>query len=556
MFDFIGLGGDMFSLYYDAKDQQVKCVNGSGRCPGKLNLKLIQELFPKDVSTPTTKEVNATERFGSVMMGNIKITEQDLESVGKKVDIDAHRKSVHAITVPGAARGWEEFYNRHASGKFTFAELLEPAAQLAENGFPVAPMTAVSWNKGVENDVKKWHGDEEYIPMTTDGKNGPKPGDIFKNPDMARVLRCLGEFGATKGFYEGVAGKAIVDAVQSHGGLMTMEDMIEEHTQCTFPESISVEYKGLKVHQIPPNGQGIAGLIALSGLKALEDGNHIPAPKCNATGTGWESEQTMHAMIEMMRLGFADARKFVCDQEFCNTNDVIKDPELKEKIRSKSLLNQERIAERAIKVFDESKAAVQGLPDPTSCTVSFQVVDKDGNAVSFVNSNFMGFGTGLVPKGCGFTLQNRGAGFSFEESHPNVIEPYKRPYHTIIPAMITHADTNELYATISNMGGFMQPQGHMQLTVALASGMDPQTAIDLPRFCIADGTHNGVVMIEDGLDEEFLNNLKEQGHNMISNVDGFGKSIFGKAQIIKRDRATGVLIAGSDGRSDGCALGF
>ena len=244
----------MFSLYYDAKDQQVKCVNGSGRCPGKLNLKLIQELFPKDVSTPTTKEVNATERFGSVMMGNIKITEQDPESDGRKVDIDAHRKSVHAITVPGAARGWEEFYKRHASGKFTFAELLEPAAQLAENGFPVAPMTAVSWNKGVENDVKKWHGDEEYIPMTTDGKNGPKPGDIFKNPDMAKVLRSLGEYGATKGFYEGFAGEAIVDAVQSRGGVMTMEDLSEEHTQCSFPESISVEYKGLKVHQIPPNG--------------------------------------------------------------------------------------------------------------------------------------------------------------------------------------------------------------------------------------------------------------------------------------------------------------
>jgi gamma-glutamyltranspeptidase/glutathione hydrolase len=256
-------------------------------------------------------------------------------------------------------------------------------------------------------------------------------------------------------------------------------------------------------------------------------------------------------MIEMMRLGFADARAFVCDEEYfkskgtnCNTSS------------SEFLLDKDRISERAKKVFDSENASIQGIPDPTSCTVSFQVVDKDGNAVSFVNSNFMGFGTGLVPDGCGFTLQNRGAGFSLEESHPNVIEPRKRPFHTIIPAMITHADTDELYATLSNMGGFMQPQGHMQLTVALASGLDPQAAIDQPRFCIADGTHNGTVLIEEGLDDMNILALSKRGHNMITNVKGFSKAIFGKAQIIKRDRETGVLWAGSDGRSDGCAVGF
>jgi gamma-glutamyltranspeptidase/glutathione hydrolase len=524
-----GLGGDMFSLYYDSRDKEVKCVNGSGRCPGNLNLDVLKKELPD----------------------------------GKGgVDNNRHRKSVHSITIPGAARGWEEFYARHSSGIFTFAELLEPAAKLAEDGFPVAPITAVAWSNGVEQDIKRWHThtsdshDNVHVPLSIDGR-GPLPGEIFKNADMANVLRSLGEHGATKGFYEAFPGQAIVDAVQKHGGYMTADDLTEEYTQCTFPDTISVEYKGLRVHQIPPNGQGIAGLIALSGLNALEGSGMIPTPVSHPQGSGWKSPMIWHAMIEMMRLGFADARAFVCDQEFCESQGRrTNDNDKSSRSSSEYLLDQERISVRAKKVFDSEKASVQGIPDPTSCTVSFQVVDMEGNAVSFVNSNFMGFGTGLVPDGCGFTLQNRGAGFSLDENHPNVIESYKRPYHTIIPAMITHADTDELYATLSNMGGFMQPQGHMQLTVALASGLDPQAAIDQPRFCISDGTHNGTVLIEEGVDDLTIMALLEMGHNMVPNVKGFSRAIFGKAQIIKRERKTGVLWAGSDGRSDGCAVGF
>jgi len=511
----------MFSLYYNAKTQSVQCVNGSGRCPGGLSLDILRDKYPNGEGG---------------------------------VDVNLHRKSVDAVTVPMAARGWEEFYKRHGSGKFSFGELLEPAAKLAEGGFPVAPITAVSWSAGLEQDIKKWIDDKDdggEIPLSVDGK-GPKPGDIMKNLDMARVLRSLGANGATKGFYESFPGESIINAVQKHGGFMKLEDLKEDLTQCTFPESISVEYKGLKLHQIPPNGQGVAGLIALSGLGALEKRGQIPAMDDDAAkkdSTGWKSSQTWHAMIEMTRLGFADARKFACDEEFCM--------ELGRDIKTHEyLLDASRISERATKVFDSEKAVVQGIPDPTSCTVSFQVVDKEGNAVSFVNSNFMGFGTGIVPDGCGFTLQNRGGGFSFEEDHPNVIEPHKRPYHTIIPAMLTHSDTNELYATISNMGGFMQPQGHMQLTVALASGLDPQAAVDQPRFCIADGTHNGTVMMEEGIDDTTVRALEEQGHKMVKDVKGYNRSIFGKAQIIKRDRKTGVLWAGSDGRADGCAMGF
>jgi len=250
-------------------------------------------------------------------------------------------------------------------------------------------------------------------------------------------------------------------------------------------------------------------------------------------------------MIEMMRLGFADNRAFVADPDHMN-------------ITSEQLLDSKRIGERASKLFDPNNAAIQGVPDASSCTVSFQVVDAQGNAISFVNSNFMGFGTGIVPKGCGFTLQNRGFGFTIDDkNHPNVVAPSKRPYHTIIPGMLTHADTNELYATLSNMGGNMQPQGHLQLTIdMLAGNLDPQTAIDMPRFCIVDGTQSGTVFLEEDVEDTVVEELQKRGHQLRPNQKGHERSLFGRAQIIKRDRTTGVLWAGSDGRSDGCAMGF
>jgi gamma-glutamyltranspeptidase / glutathione hydrolase len=170
----------------------------------------------------------------------------------------------------------------------------------------------------------------------------------------------------------------------------------------------------------------------------------------------------------------------------------------------------------------------------------------------------MGFGSGIVPEGCGFSLQNRGTGFTIDDdNHPNCLAPSKRPYHTIIPGMITHADTNELHSTISNMGGNMQPQGHLQLTIdMIAGGLNPQEAIDLPRFCIADGTRDGIIFLEEGLDESVLTVLKDRGHELITNVSGYDREVFGRAQIICRDRRTGVYWAGSDGRADGCAQGF
>jgi len=542
-----GLGGDMFSLYYDAQSKQVSAINASGICPAHLNLDLLKQRIPDTSSTTTTG-----------------------------IDVDAFEKSVYSITTPAAARGWEDFYIKYTSKKFTFAELLEPAAQLAEHGFPVSIITSHFWKAGLEKDIKKWYTQEEkeeiksdddnvvnnfnnihiHIPLSMNGTGeAPKPGDIMTNIEMAKVLRSLGKHGATNGFYKSFPGKAIVKTIQKHGGVMTQHDLNEEHTKSTFPEPIFAEYNGVKLYQVPPNGQGIAGLIALSGLGSLEEQGIIPKPQVHKNGSGWASAQTWHAMIEMMRLGFGDARAFECDTEFCNNNANGKaDDGMK---YNEFLMDQERIKQRAQRLFDPNRAVVQGIPDPTSGTVSFQVVDEEGNAVSFVNSNYAGFGTGLVPEGCGFTLQNRGFGFSLDPNHLNALEPYKRPFHTIIPGMITHADTNELYATMSNMGGWMQPQGHMQLTVGMVSaGLNPQAAIDLPRFSIADGTHDGVVLIEQGPEDEIIDELISMKHNMQNNISGYERTIFGKAQIIKKDRKTGLLWAGSDGRADGCAMGY
>lgn len=485
-----GLGGDMFALYYSSQQQKVTAINGSGCSPASL--------------------------------------------VPPRVEID--RNSALSVTVPGAARGWEDLLQRHGSGQFSLSQLLEPAARLAENGFPVSPITAHHWCAGIPQlaqwmDNKDNNKDNKMIPLTIDGVRGPQAGEIMRNPDLARVLRELGNKGSQEGFYTGTTGKAIVQAVQRHGGCLTLEDMAN-HTSL-FPEPISTEYRNVRLWQVPPNGQGVASLIALAGLQRLEQQNHTSKLLTQPGSADW-----YHTLMEMMRLGFADARAHVACPSVCQNE-----------------LDWERIQNRAQQLFDPAKATIAGLPDASSCTVSFQVVDAAGNAISFVQSNYMGFGTGIVPEGCGFSLQNRGLGFSLDPDHPNAVGPSKRPYHTIIPGILTHADSNELYATLSNMGGYMQPQGHLQLTVNMvAGGLDPQAAIDMPRFCIADGTQSGVVQMEDGIDQEVLEKLKAKGHVMKENIAGYDRSVFGRAQIIQK--RGGVLWAGSDGRADGCAMGF
>jgi gamma-glutamyltranspeptidase/glutathione hydrolase len=268
----------------------------------------------------------------------------------------------------------------------------------------------------------------------------------------------------------------------------------------------------------------------------------------------------MHLMIEAMRLAFADASWCVADPKFSN-------------VPIKELLSKEYAAERR-KLINLQRATVdqkRGTPVASSNTVYLSIVDKWGNACSFINSNYMGFGTGIVPKGWGFTLQNRGHNFSLDPNHPNCIAPRKRPYHTIIPAMVTRAErtlserqrdevedeaqiTKEsLYASYGVMGGFMQPQGHVQVLSALHdAGLDPQSALDLPRFCIDVDESGGRVAIEEGMPKGTLDALREMGHPVYE-VTGYERALFGRGQVIMRDPETGVLCGGSDPRADGYA---
>jgi len=283
------------------------------------------------------------------------------------------------------------------------------------------------------------------------------------------------------------------------------------------------------VHECPPNGQGLTALLALNLLEGFD-----------LSGLNLLSPQRLHLQIEALRLAFADARWYISDPAFSA-------------IPLAELLSKEYAAQRR-KLINPTAATLdqqRGRPFASSDTVYFCAVDRWGNACSFINSNYMGFGTGIVPQGWGFTLQNRGHNFSLQAGHPNALAPGKRPYHTIIPALITREKDGSLFGPFGVMGGFMQPQGHVQVFLALAQGLDPQDALDLPRFCLEDGQPADTVALEEGIPLRSMARLAEMGHN-VRPVSGWGRALFGRGQVILRE-ANGVLRAGSDPRADGCA---
>jgi gamma-glutamyltranspeptidase / glutathione hydrolase len=434
----------------------------------------------------------------------------------------------YTITVPGACAGWCDLLTHH--GRLPIGRVLAPAIRLAEQGFPVAPITAYFWERSAER-LRNAPGGME---LTLEGRS-PKVGEIFQNPGLARTLRRIVEGGKTA-FYQGEIAEAIAAVVRQAGGCLTVNDLAA-HTS-TWEQPINTTYRGLRVWECPPNGQGLAALLALNLMEGYDVASLPPL-----------STQRLHLMIEAMRLAFADTRWYVADPAF-NPAPL------------EWLLSKEYAAERR-KLINPDKSTLdqqRGTPTTSSDTVYLSAVDGEGNACSFINSNYMGFGTGIVPSGWGFTLQNRGAGFSLDPSHPNALAPGKRPYHTIIPGLITvdasqpAAIHNILYASFGVMGGFMQPQGHLQVVLALADdGVDPQAALDRPRFCINDGTAGGQVALEEGISTEVQTGLEKMGHSVFS-VSGYARSLFGRGQIIRHDTETGVLCGGSDPRADGCAM--
>lgn len=483
-----GLGGDCFALYYDAASRQVSALNGSGRAPAALSLeRLLREGFDKELPY----------------------------------------FHPYTITVPGACAGWCDLVERF--GKLPLNAILAPAIRLAEEGFPVAPVTSYFWQRGAEHQLRNAPGGEA---LTISGR-GPQPGELFKNPGLARALKTIAS-GGKRAYYQGPIGEAVAEVVQRAGGCLSVEDLASH--QSTWEKPISTLYRGLRVWECPPNGQGLAALLALNILEGIDVQEMPPL-----------SPERLHFTIEAMRLAFADTRWYVADPAF---NPAPLDELLSKDyaVQRMGLIHPHRAT------LDQEK----GVPTSGSDTVYFSVVDGDGNACSFINSNYMGFGTGIVPNGWGFTLQNRGYNFSLEPGHPNALAPGKRPYHTIIPSMATRDDADgvggELAVCYGVMGGFMQPQGHMQVVLALVDdGLDPQSALDRLRFCILDGAAAGRVALEEGISRRTVSHLEEMGHN-VTVLKGFERAFFGRGQIITRDRDSGVLIGGSDGRADGLAM--
>src|SRR5688500_9745116 len=473
----------MFALYYSAQAKRVTALNGPGRAPAALTL----DRLKKDGISTEMPPYHA-----------------------------------HTVTVPGACAGWFDLIEKH--GSLSMADNLAPAIRLASEGFPVAPLTSYFWQRGAQRQLKSARNGLEL----TIGGRGPNAGEIFRNPGLARTLEAIAR-GGRSAYYEGEIADAIVSVIKEAGGCLSADDLASHAS--TWEEPISVTYRGYRVFECPPNGQGITALIALNILEGFDFASSLSL-----------SAERLHLMIEAMRLAFADAGWYVADPTFS-------------KIPMQELLSKE-YAETRRKLMDKQRATVdpkRGSPVSSSDTVYLSVVDKFGNACSFINSNYMGFGTGIVPKGWGFTLQNRGHNFSLDSDHPNALAPRKRPYHTIIPAMVTRED-GSLYASYGVMGGFMQPQGHVQVLSALVDdGLDPQAALDLPRFCIDVEESGGRVALEEGIPKETFSALEKMGHPLYP-VSGYERSLFGRGQVILRDEETGVLAAGSDPRADGCAM--
>lgn len=548
-----GIGGDMFCLFYNAKTKKVHALNGSGRYPGNASLEKIR----KDLGL-------APGEPGNMPMLN-----------------------ALATTTPGAAAGWVDTIEKFGSGKLSLEQILQPAIELGEEGFPVSELsshgvsiqfptaiapwyhgllTRAQWNES-ENDIRNASPNFREMlkvdPSAKDGVRAPRPGEIMKNPTLAKTFRALAAEGK-KGFYQGRVAESIVKVVQDLGGYLSLEDLAyHAETGTQEVDAISLKFtgqdivskatpgtdgeanQGVEIWEHPPNGQGIVALMALGIMEELEKSGKIP----KFTEAQHNSAEYLHAVIESLRIAFADAAWWVTDPDV-------------ESVPSQGLLDRAYLAERA-KLFTPERAADimdHGSPAHNHCdTVYFAVTDHEGNGISFINSNYAGFGTAIIPAGCGFSLQNRGANFSLQEGHPNVLAPRKRPYHTIIPALITNIADGSLHSVYGVMGGFMQPQGHVQVMLnMLAFGYHPQAALDSPRFCLAapnDESTDRTVWVEEGISDATVEGLRRLGHK-IEVLSGWKRSMFGRGQIIRSYYDDGKLVyaAGSDLRGDGMAF--
>ncbi len=431
-------------------------------------------------------------------------------------------------TVPGCVDGWFELHKKF--GKLPMKTILAPTINYAQKGFPLSELISYYW----QISVKRFKDYENFQKLYAPGGKLLQKGDIFKNPELAKTLSLIAKKGRDA-YYKGDIARKIVDYSQKVSGFFTYEDFANYHAQWVQP--LSVNYKGYDVWELPPNGQGIAVLQMLQMLKHF-----------NLAAMGHNSAQYLHTLIEIKKLVYEDRAKFYADPNFA-------------KLPTQKLISPE-YAEKRLKLFNPDRA-LKEIPYDDSIleegdTIYLTVVDKDRNAVSLIQSNYAGFGSGMVPTGLGFCLQDRGALFSLEEGHLNVIEPGKRPFHTIIPPMLTK--DNKPVFSFGVMGGSMQPQGHVQVLLNIIEfGMNIQEAGDAARFRHGGSTQpdygkmtdGGTVNLESGICPEVIRSLLGMGHHIAKDNGGYGGY-----QGIWIDYLRGILLGASESRKDGCAIGY
>ena len=466
-----GIGSDAFAIIWDGN--QLHGINGSGRSPQKWS----------------------SERFAQF---------ETMPQFGWDV-----------VTVPGAVSVWVELSRRF--GRLSFEELFEPAIHYAADGFAVSPITAKRWSVAPDRyeDFPDFH--KTFLP----NGRAPAAGEWFKCKDQAETLEEIAQSHG-ESFYRGRLAEKIAACSERQGGVMTVDDLGKH--QPDWVNLVSQDYRNHRLYEIPPNGQGIAALIALGILSNFDMGSY-PV----------DSVDSIHLQIEAKKLAFADIKQHLADPDFM-------------KVDCQALLASDYLAERAGSI-DMNKAQFPDTGIPLdSGTVYLTAADSNGMMISFIQSNYSGFGSGVVVPDTGISLQNRGYGFTLEKGHPNQVGGGKRPLHTIIPGFVTKDGLPIM--SFGVMGGFMQAQGHLQMMTRIYDyDQNPQTASDAPRWRVTEQDNR--VAVESGFSNEFLQGLADRGHSLVTDEPA---SLFGGAQLIYK--LNDHYVSGSDHRKDGCAIGY
>lgn len=418
------------------------------------------------------------------------------------------------VNVPGAPAAWAELSDRF--GKLPFAELLKPAIEYAEEGFPISPVLGKMWHKATKSFEKKLKGEEYAHWFETFAPEGrcPQIGEIWSSPHHARTLQSIAETKA-ESFYRGELAEKIDQFSRQYDGFLRADDLASYKPE--WVEPICVNYRGYDVWEIPPNGQGLVALMALNILKGFEL-------------TERDTVDTFHKQIEAIKLAFADGKKYITDprQMTVSVADLLSDAygDKRRKLIGKTVLDP-----------------YPGQPTGSG-TVYLATADEEGNMVSFIQSNYEGFGSGLVVPDTGISLHNRGRNFSLDPEHDNRLEPGKRPYHTIIPGFLSQG--KDPVGPFGVMGGFMQPQGHVQVIMnTIDFQLNPQAALNAPRWQWKEGK---MVEVEPMFPHHLALALAARGHDVRVALES---TSFGRGQMIWRDAKTGVLMGGSEARTDG-----